>query len=349
MRDYRAVVTGMPTKEEWLQVWALPGCEGGMSVEVIEDWEEWRRGRLSEVCAPLRMEQRAEAQRDLARIRRLCARAPKRKAVPAGAAPLEVLRLALDPSSCSPARRRGVGASAAPPATPTVAWAAELALWRIRSSRRTPLHWHRSQGAALRKSDQEGPRGKRVVHVLRPFGKLFFAANCQRRSSRRPAAVHGFCKGRRRETPMLLVNLLSWKVKRLGWSLAHFFFDITNAFGSMEWGAMRRASGRLLGRRAAAMGPQRFEEATITLPASPAPFDVKPREGGPMGDPFMVELFTKAFQEPVDAWRADPRTAQQLRASWGPWEADLAVSQYADDLRETKVEKGQQRLQRGAG
>ncbi len=44
-----------------------------------------------------------------------------------------------------------------------------------------PLAWHRSRSAALKKSGEDGPKGKRVVHIFDPIGEALFAAIMERK------------------------------------------------------------------------------------------------------------------------------------------------------------------------
>ena len=69
----------------------------------------------------------------------------------------------------------------------------------------TPLVWHRTAGFGLDKgSYSAGPEKKRVIHVLDPMGKAFFAslmANGPKPIL--PQCWHGYAAGRRRESAMM--------------------------------------------------------------------------------------------------------------------------------------------------
>eukprot|EP00959_Pyramimonas_sp_CCMP1952_P457592 9475196-Pyramimonas_sp.AAC.1 len=63
---------------------------------------------------------------------------------------------------------------------------------------------------------------------------------------------------------------------------------------------------------------------------------MKPSEGGMMGDPFIVANFVESFKPPVLRWsywhRQNDPTGKAFTSVWGPREADLSLSKYADDL-----------------
>ena len=68
---------------------------------------------------------------------------------------------------------------------------------RINCTGLAPLAWHRSKGAPLQKGAKLGPKGKRVVHVLRTQGKAFYE---KKMAAKQPRAFshedHGFLRGR---------------------------------------------------------------------------------------------------------------------------------------------------------
>ena len=114
------------------------------------------------------------------------------------------------------------------------------------------LAWHRSSGAPLHKSNKAGPKGKRVVHVLPSVGKQFFKVLLRTKrdtwSLRAPAdRLHGYIFGRRRESAVLIRQVTTWRLERLGLISLTAFHDLTNAFVSVKWEAMDRVAAGLLG------------------------------------------------------------------------------------------------------
>eukprot|EP00959_Pyramimonas_sp_CCMP1952_P379241 7944098-Pyramimonas_sp.AAC.1 len=66
----------------------------------------------------------------------------------------------------------------------------------MRSTNITPIQWHHSHGAQLRKSAAPGPKGRRTVHVMDATGKTY----CHDMPYiPQKLFEHGFVKGKRRE------------------------------------------------------------------------------------------------------------------------------------------------------
>ena len=171
----------------------------------------------------------------------------------------------------------------------------EKLLCRVRSSGTAPLGWHHSSGAPLHKSNKAGPKGKRVVHVLPSVGKQFFEVLLRtKRDMWSPPApadwLHGYILGGRRESAVLIRQVTTWKLERLGMKPLTAFHDLTNAFGSVKWEAMDRAAASLLVPNFL-LGQQRYRLATTTIPGMDGDITLKIGQGRLMGDPLMVALF----------------------------------------------------------
>ena len=172
-------------------------------------------------------------------------------------------------------------------------------LCRVRSSGTAPLAWHHSSGALLHKSNKAGPKGKIVVHVLPSVGKQFFKVLLRtKRDMWSPPApadwLHGYIPGRRRESAVLIRQVTTWRLERLGMKSLTAFHDLANAFGSVKWEVMDRAAARLLGPNCL-LGQQRCRLVTIAILGMDGDITLKIGEGGLMGDPLMVALFCVAF------------------------------------------------------
>ena len=62
-----------------------------------------------------------------------------------------------------------------------------------------------------------------------------------------PADWHEYIPGRRRESAVLIRQVTTSRLERLGLKSLTAFHDLANAFGSVKWEAMDRAAARLLG------------------------------------------------------------------------------------------------------
>ena len=108
------------------------------------------------------------------------------------------------------------------------------------------------------------------MHVLPTMGKQFFKVLMWKKpngggwSQLAPADwLHGYFPGRRRELAVLIRQVTTWRLERLGLKSLTAFHDLTNAFGSVKWEALDRAVASLL-RPDALVGQQRYMLATTT-------------------------------------------------------------------------------------
>ena len=93
----------------------------------------------------------------------------------------------------------------------------------------TPLIWHRSQGTAIPKyNGKKGVQGSRLVHVLDPIGKAFFAKKHQQTTLTDNDT--GFAANRRREFAILCQNCTNFKLTRAKRNFVNNNHDCTNAF-----------------------------------------------------------------------------------------------------------------------
>ncbi|CAK0875658.1 unnamed protein product [Prorocentrum cordatum] len=203
------------------------------------------------------------------------------------------------------------------------------------------------EASGLRKSDAEGPAGKRWVHMLPAIGKVWYSA-LMNRSIMAPD-VHGYQPGRCKETPMLVSSILAWRAQREGRSFCRQYFDATNAFGSISQVRLKLATAELFEGGTVPMGLQRVDQATISVPCEFGSVLLRPGCGGMMGDPFMVAAWVRAFQPSVARWRsamaAEGVMEGQMVATspCDPDPIDLALCQYADDLELSHLGKPKER------
>ena len=127
--------------------------------------------------------------------------------------------------------------------------------------------WHRSEGAALKKSSMPGPKGKRVVHILDPVGKGFFAGMVSRRAPAPPTMMdHGFLANRRKEGAMVVQMSAAWRAANMGYSFILNNHDMTNAFASTKWELLHAANKEIVSEKDTSLGEQRYTWATVDLP-----------------------------------------------------------------------------------
>jgi hypothetical protein len=99
----------------------------------------------------------------------------------------------------------------------------------IRQLSRSPALWHVSLGAPV-----SGCLGLRLIHILDAFGKAFFAGIWTQIAPGIDSHCFGFVKHRRREEAILVIKLACWRLVALGHSWLAAFYDMTNAFPSID-------------------------------------------------------------------------------------------------------------------
>ena len=279
-----------------------------MGATVLESWSEWRaqtRDLLKR--SELKAEVVGEARKDTEELMSSFRTVKKRRACPAGSLPAELWTTLLHASRNLSPKGQGIGYQRKKIEPVFTLSLVERLLCRVRSSGTAPLAWHHSSGAPLRKSNKAGPKGKSVVHVLPSVGKQFSKVPLRtKRDMWSPPApadwLHGYIPGRRRESAVLIRQVTTWRLERLGLKSLTAFHDLTNAFGSVKWEAMDRAAAGLLGPNCL-LGQQRYRLATTAIPGKDGDVTLKIGEGGLMGDPLMVALFWVAFLPSTIRWQ----------------------------------------------
>lgn len=203
-------------------------------------------------------------------------------------------------------RRQGVGFEERMETTAIFATLKTL-LFVVRRTGYTPVICHRTQGVGLDKgAASQGAEKKRVVHLVDPMGKCFYSALLSRGSpARLPPSLQGFAAGRRREAAVLAQQVLGHELRELGVWHINMLQDVSNAFVCMQWDYLRRASDIRLVEGDRHLGRQRVEWIVVTLLGSDGERCATPTVGCPMGDPFVMNCFARAFVVVVAEWQLE--------------------------------------------
>ena len=181
-RVYSTLSGALPTQDEWVAHWQKPGFEGGMKVEKVS-WEAMTEEhekavdemRQDNPAGDMHLGLRKRGWRDLWRLKKAVLCAPKRRVVPVGTCPCEVLLMILAPNWRRDLSRAGVGADRGR-LRPAVTWRMLAdGFGQVNRLDMAPISWHCSQAAVLRKNAKPGPPGKRVCHVLDAMGRAFYS------------------------------------------------------------------------------------------------------------------------------------------------------------------------------
>ena len=241
----------MPTADQWLEQWSLPGAQGGMLAKRV-DWAEAYQEHIE--CAslvggdlpPQDANHTTSATWDLRRLRFHCRVTSKRKSCPKHSVPAAIIAMLLDPNvnmqSNAATRTLGLGFDSSPLQADNTYHVFHASYAHLNRCAFSPLKWHLSWGAAIPKksSHSKGAAwGKRVVHRLDEQGKCFLARKIAFRLKKRPAHLHhgaqGFRKRARREAAILCQASSLWRLKRTKRNGCMLNTDLSNAFGSTSW------------------------------------------------------------------------------------------------------------------
>ena len=173
----------------------------------------------------------------------------------------------------------------------------------------TPLIWHKSQGTAIPKyNGKKGVHGSRLVHVLDPIGKAFFAKKHQQTTLTDNDT--GFAANRRREFAILCQNCTNFKLTRAKRNFINNNHDCTNAFCCTGHEECDEICEKHLFSNAedAHLGKQRHNWASCKVQAREDyrdpmnPLFIRPKQGSLQGDTQAVKTFPLAFNEPIQRW-----------------------------------------------
>ncbi len=209
-----------------------------------------------------------------------------------------------------------------------------------------PLAWHRSRGVALHKSEDTGPKGRRVVPFLDASDKVFFAGRIDERSPPPLAdCEHGVARGRRRETAALVMQVTSYRLRKAGTCHAESLKYLSNAFGSTDWVFLDKANADIMPAADTGLGEQRYKLCTAPLPCECSAVLVKPDTGSLMGDPFSVNAFPRAFGRATSSWsraleeKRRYGEALETRSPLDGSPVDLSLTKDADDINKKTLQR----------
>ena len=202
-RNYRAVPQSIPDQEELVRLLCGPASERGMEA-YRSSWDEEVAAfsGYDGVVQQVTPELIESVDRLLQGMRWRARKAAKGRAVPPWAVPLEVLWMLFFPNWRVSSKGVGLGTSVDKLSNPaTWRFLRGLLMCILRTC--SPFRWHVSLVVAL--------SAKRFVHLLDPFGKVFYGAllDARKEKSQVPPFAHGCYKGRRKETPMMVQMNLS--------------------------------------------------------------------------------------------------------------------------------------------
>ena len=173
-----------------------------------------------------------------------------------------------------------------------------------------------------------------------PIGKGFFAQLIWNKAPAPPSHMdHGFLPRRRKESALLVQMCGAWRLKNCGFNFLMNNHDLANAFGSTDWEALEEANRLILTEADLHFGEQRYRWSAIGLPLGAGEeLLVRNKCGAPMGDPYVVHSFPRAFATPTRQWQMQAKNYNELHNAMLVKDpvtgllVDLSLSKYADDL-----------------
>ena len=353
VRSCSSLTSALPSCDDWLCTWSLPGREGGMLATLVDDWSALVDEHLA--CAsdlpPRSMNYGDLAKRDVKRLKGHLVKCTKRKSCPKHSVPAALLLPALIPAwrlkepQCTAAL--GLGHEKRDVLRAPAVYTAYLrGYYHINQCGYVPLKWELSWGASIPKP---GSKQQRVIHRLCEQGKAFFSMKMKAKEEAEPTRICNMAQGfrwkRRREAGVVCQLSSVWRARRARRSGFLANLDMKNAFASSEWCELEVTNTEIFLEEDLHFAEQRHSWACVELPSSsPAPVILRPRQGALMGDQYAVKGFLHTYERPIGLWNCtEPSRRNPDDAIWfDTWSpicpldatasCDLSLSLFADDV-----------------
>jgi hypothetical protein len=215
----------------------------------------------------------------------------------------------------------------------------------IAQTQTAPYHFHLSQGFELDKANHlKGVDAIRIIHLFCPLSKAFYKAIWQLGPQPTlPPCYHGCSPHRRREGAILTQDNLSYRLTSAG--IPHMLGpkDQKNAFGCTNTQTQIRTATELARPDHLTYVNQHINSFALRMPCYNGEVVVKIGQGGPQGNPMVVQLFGHSFKYPIMFWQmAQDRWDDNSRACWATCPitnttTDLSLTCFVDDLEKTTL------------
>ena len=269
----------------------------------------------------------------------------RRRAVPRGSAPTEAWTILLDPNYKLNLTKTGLGNDKQKRINNQLFFTHFLALvQQIIGNQVPPLGLSRSMDIPLDKATQKHVfHGFRVIHLLDPVGKQFYANAVEDVNAHAHNDDDGYQNGRSREEAIVVQNVGRERVAALERPFITICFDIANAFGSQSFvcldDGVRLPCPPLLQR----LGNSRYRRCWFTLATPGVAISMRPGQGGLQGDPFTFSLFRVSYNAALGkfwslafdrAVRTKTLSGFEKCLAYAPsgYRCSLALTRYADDV-----------------
>jgi hypothetical protein len=343
-RKYNLAPTFKPTAHQHLDKLEQPGQQGGLdafSFDLATDFQECQEAASSP--PDLKNEHYEKAKEIIWHMKRYLSKAPKGKAAPLHSTPLEILLAVMSPNWRNKARS-SIGQPIRIQNHHTQRIILELIVTIIRTDL-TPYHFHISQGFELDKQNgKQGVDAIRIIHMFCALCKAFYRAIWELGPKPSlPAAHHGCAPHRRREGAVLVQDCLSFRLAKKGLQHVLGHKDQRNAFGCTKTKAQLDIVKDIARSDHQEFVKQHIRCFSLRLRCFDQEVIVKLRQGGPQGNPMVVQLFGHTFKRPILFW-------QMAQTNWDPFATacwakcpitqktvDLSLTIFVDDLEKTSI------------
>ena len=307
-RTYSALKASFPSQEQWVSLLSLDGGMGGM-LATQTSWSDMlsEHAECAEESPELSMDHVEQGRTDVFRLRKHALRAGKRKSSPCHSVPVEVLAMILAPNRNISDKKFGIGVDKSSIIAPATWRAFEKGYAMINRTGYTPLKWHFSWSACLKKPNGlSGPRGQRTVHRLDCQGKAFYCEKMKHKAKETPLPVSNMTQGfyfkRRREAAVWCQQSSAYRARRCGRSGILANLDQSNAFGSTTWETLDSVTSELFEPQDFPFVGQRFRWSSVQVSANDGDLFIRPKVGALMGDLYAVQSFLGSFEKPSNLW-----------------------------------------------
>lgn len=279
-------------------------------------------------------------------------RGPKRRTPPPWSLPTEIWAMLTNPLWQRKRGRPGLGLECSSADYPA-AFTKKLVgvMTTVHHKGRTPQAAHQSRLVEVAKNNgKSGVLGLRLLHLLCPFWAVWHKVRWDEGPAYEiPHWAHGFEAGRRREDAIAVTMIAGEKLAANDYQFVDTQHDLTNAFATVRKERLRETLEVRIGYDAQGYFRQKVDQAsTVVMPVDGDAQYYDIGSGVLMGDKCAPPWFNAAIWEDLKDWQYNYHeqlgtegTALLTKCEMLYPEVDLALTVFADDIRQKQLVKSE--------
>jgi len=173
-----------------------------------------------------------------------------------------------------------------------------------------PWIWAVSSTVQIPKSNSlPGCRGLRLIHLLDPIGKTWSRYLWDLTPHALGNSAIGFAKQRRREQAVLQLRCMLWELSRVGQPFVVSFYDVANAFPSVDHCALNKMLAKQCTPETALFLQQRYTNAhMLVTDSTQSECLFRIGSGDLQGDTTAPNKFVAVYESAICDWHRRTRT-----------------------------------------